>query len=725
MRLACDLQTILGHALHRKVALLSEILRVGRNCWRREHATRISFLVDADSYFRTLRDALLRAREQVLVLGWDMDGRLRLRRDEVSDDAPVGLRELLNFVVARQPSLHVHVLLWDFAILYALEREPVPTINLKLRTDKRVHVSLDSSAPFGASRHEKIVVIDDRLAFCGGIDITENRWDTPEHALDDPRRTTSRGRPYAPFHDVQMAVEGDAAAALGDHCRTRIRIATGEQLEKPTRHSDPWPESLDTHVKSTSVAVVRTLRDEDTELVDEVERLYLDTIASARDYVYIENQYFTSRTIATAIAERLQAQEGPEFVLVMPDQCSGWLEQQTMGLLRDRLIEELQEADVHGRLGVFTPALDEDGEHCVMVHAKLLVADDRFVRIGSSNLTRRSFAMDSECDLAIEAGDKDDPASAAMGSFCDRLLAEHLGANVADVERMRAESGSMLATIEALGDSGRHLAPLHVLGETDPAMESVVATISDPGDPIEGETVLEEFRDKVIGDVSRFSGVPALLSIAVAALVLALAWRYTPLAGYVDVQAVLAWLDDSRSSHAAPLILLILYLVAGVVVFPITIVNVATAIAFGPWLGFCYGVAGSLASALLTFAIGRRLGSRAVQRISSGLAYRAVKAVGKRGFLAVLSCRVVPVAPFSVINVVAGAMPIGLRDYVLGTIVGMAPGIAVLAAFGDRILKLLNDPSPVNLVVLVAIMVLWLGLGWGFSRLLESPVEKL
>lgn len=359
-----------------------------------------------------------------------------------------------------------------------------------------------------------------------------------------------------------------------------------------------------------------------------------------------------------------------------------------------------------------------------MVHAKLFIADDRFVRIGSSNLTRRSFEMDSECDLAIELAELDEPAVASVERFCNRLLAEHLGADVADVARARAETGSILEAIGRLSGNDRRLEPLVPICDTDPAMASVVATISDPADPIEGGTVIEEFRDKVAGSVSGFSGLVGLLSIAAIALALALAWRYTPLSEYVDARAALAWMDGLQTSHGAPIALLVVYLVAGLAAFPITVVNVATAIAFGPWLGFCYALAGSLASALLTFALGRRFGSQLVHRFSSGLAYRAVRAIGRRGFLAILSCRLVPIAPFTVINVVAGAMPIPIREYALATLIGMAPGIAVLAAFGDRVLKVLNDPNPVNLALLAAIVVLWLALGWGFSRMLGTPARS-
>ncbi|MDX1431115.1 MAG: VTT domain-containing protein [Gammaproteobacteria bacterium] len=700
---------------------MSRILRTGHNCWRRERASRVAFLVDADAYFSALREALLGAREQVLILGWDVDGRLQLSRGETDadDETPRALRELLNHITAAQPQLHVHVLLWDFAFLYVLEREPLPSINLNYRTGERVHVSLDSSAPVGASRHEKVVVIDDRVAFCGGIDLADQRWDTPQHALDDMRRVTSGGTPYPPFHDVQAAVEGDAAAALGVHCRRRIALATGEELDEPSRRSDPWPDNLRADAEDVKVAISRTLPGNDGEHVGEVERLYLDAIAAAKDHVYIENQYFTSPAIAAAMAERLQAKEGPELVLVMPYRCSGWLEQSTMGVMRDRLLRDLTEQDDHGRLGMFVPVLDDDSAHKLHVHAKLFVVDDRLLSIGSANLTRRSFGVDSECNLAIEADEGETEVGRSIRGFCNRLLAEHLGVDPAAVDDSRRETGSLLATIEALGEGPRRLVALRPSVEERPVTATVAAALGDPSRPIDAESSVEEFRDKVVEGASRFSGVLGLLAIAAMAVAMALAWRYTALAEHVSVDAVHDALTDIRASRAAPLILLVVYAVTGLAVFPISIMNAATAIAFGPWLGFWYALGGSVASAALTYAIGKRFGGGIISRFSSGAAYRAARAIGERGFFAVLSCRLVPVAPFTVINLVAGAMPIRVGDYLLGTLVGMAPGIAVLAAFGDRILKVMKDPSAANIALLVLIIAAWLALGWILARALR------
>lgn len=190
--------------------------------------------MDAAAYFGELRRALLKAERQVLLVGWDVDGRTELVGPDgaldARDEAPRQLRHLLSWLVAARPDLHVYVLLWDYTLLYALDREPLPTITLGWMTPDRVHLHLDDRLPMVASHHEKLVVIDDSLAFCGGMDITIRRWDTPEHRPEDPRRVDPAGERYPPVHDVTLMVDGAAARALGDLARERWHHATGRRL---------------------------------------------------------------------------------------------------------------------------------------------------------------------------------------------------------------------------------------------------------------------------------------------------------------------------------------------------------------------------------------------------------------------------------------------------------------------------------------------------------------
>ena len=144
-------------------------------------------------------------------------------------------------------------------MLYIREREWLPIINLDWKTHRRIHFQLDDQHPFGASQHQKIVVIDDAVAFCGGIDLTSNRWDTPNHRLNDSRRKNPDGKLYPPFHDIQMIVAGEAAAALGALFRDRWKWATGKELQPVDTRNNAWPPDLKPWMTDSRIGIVRTL----------------------------------------------------------------------------------------------------------------------------------------------------------------------------------------------------------------------------------------------------------------------------------------------------------------------------------------------------------------------------------------------------------------------------------------------------------------------------------
>src|SRR5690606_4408906 len=163
-----------------------------------------------------------------------------------------------------------------------------------------------------------------------------------------------------------------------------------------------WPDGLEPLAENVPVAISRTMPEYNgREAVHEIEALYLAAIGKAERVLYIESQYFASRKIAEAIAARLSEPEGPEIVVVNPESADGWLEEEVMGSSRARLLRLIERADIHGRFRLYTP-VTEGGED-IYVHAKVLVMDDRLLRVGSSNLNNRSMGFDTECDLVIEA----------------------------------------------------------------------------------------------------------------------------------------------------------------------------------------------------------------------------------------------------------------------------------------------------------------------------------
>jgi phospholipase D1/2 len=444
------------------------LLRPGSTCWRMARATRAALIVDAADYFLHLRAALTRAERAVYLIGWDFDLRIEMipgRSDEdgnAPDGWPNRLGDFLEAVVDRRPEVCLHILKWDGAMLTEIATQAWETLSLKMASE-RIRFALDSHHPAGACHHQKIVVIDDRLAFCGGIDVTTGRWDTREHAPGDNRRTDPDGSLHQPWHDVTTALEGPVAGALGDLARERWQSATGEALPVPKGGgASPWPDDLEPDIRNVEVGIARTApRYHGTPLVNEIEELYLAAIRAARRTIYIESQYLAAGSLCEAMEARLAEPGGPEIVIVNPQSAQSFLEDEAMHSIRSRMIERLRNAAERGggRFAIFHPA-NADGVP-IYVHAKVIAVDDRLLKIGSSNIDNRSMGFDTECDVAVEAASEAERA--LIRNFTLSLLAEHLDSTADAVRAAWQERGSLLGAIEALrtpeGRSLRRIEP--------------------------------------------------------------------------------------------------------------------------------------------------------------------------------------------------------------------------------------------------------------------------
>ena len=686
----------LHRGLQRKDASLSEaahepqsILRPGHNAFAVARAGRLALLIDAEAYFRAFYQAALRARRSITILGWDFNSQTPLHFDPVPEGGPPALLgDFLNYLVRRRRGLHVNVLNWDYPMVFGADREFPPLYGFGWRPSRRVHLRYDDTHPVAGSQHQKIVLIDDAIAFVGGIDLTVRRWDSSEHRPDDPRRV-AYGKPYPPFHDLMVAVDGEAAQALATIARERWHLATGRKLKAVSVDQDPWPAALEPDLRGVEVGIARTMPPRaDAPAVREVERLYLDMIASARHEIYIENQYFTSPRIAAALERRLAEPDGPELVLVLRLLSHGWLEEATMHVLRTRLIQRLKRSDRHGRFHVYYPHIPGLGEGCCLdVHSKAMVVDDRQLRIGSANLCNRSMGMDTECDVLIES--RGDPEVAAViRGFRDRLIAEHLAVPTQTFQRALEEHASLHETIAALRGEGRALLELHDAEEWPEALVNIVS-VADPDEPI----ALDFLSTDRVSAANQEKGKPAWGRLALFALLigaLAAIWRFTPLAEVASADNVVAWTKAFAATWWAPIVVMAAYTPACFVMFPRPLITLASVIAFGPWLGFLYSLTGIVAAALITYFVGRRMRRDTVRRLAGPKIERMVGVLRKHGLLAMSLLRLVPIAPFFVVGVVAGAVRLKLWHLAAGTAIGMLPGTLAATIFGDQLENVLE-----------------------------------
>jgi phosphatidylserine/phosphatidylglycerophosphate/cardiolipin synthase-like enzyme len=433
----------------------------GQTCWRVERADQLACIIDAADYFRQVKAAMLRAKHRIMLIGWDFDARTAFERGGKKLAGPNQLGAFLYWLLWRRPALEIYVLKSNLRLLPVFDGiwygvTPVSVVNRL--SSRRLRLAIDGARPTGAVHHQKIVIVDDVLAFCGGIDLTLDRWDTPEHKHNN-RFRRALGRRYGPRHEVAAAVDGAAALALAEVARDRWRAATEESLAPIESARAVWPGGLQPILRDVEVGIARTLptfggRDE----VREVEALNLAAIGAARHTIYLENQYLAARQVIEALAARLKEHDGPEAVIVLPRRGLNRLERETMDSARHRLIQELWAADEHRRLGVYWAVTD--GGSQIYIHSKILVVDDWLLRVGSSNFNNRSMGFDSECDLAVEAKpntEAHEHIRRTIRSVRQQLVSEHLGVSVDEFERAMQQGRSFLQAVETLRGQGKTL----------------------------------------------------------------------------------------------------------------------------------------------------------------------------------------------------------------------------------------------------------------------------
>lgn len=676
-------------------------------------------MLSGRDYFKAFREAVIQAEHSVYLLAWDISAVIEtVREDSYDDGYPSELADFIFAVLEDKPDLHIYILLWDYSMVYIAEREWLPFSRWKREEQPRLHFEVDDAISAGASHHQKVVVVDESLAFCGGFDLSAWRWDTIDHLAKDERRKNPKGDLYQPYHDIHLALTGSVAGDLADLCAMRWERATGEKLPRleqvPKRA--PWPDSVPVDFEDESVALALTFsKFRDYQPSFHIEQLHLDMIARAQRYIYIENQYLSSHTIVEAIASRLRESDGPEVIIVLTQDTGGMLEEGTLGVLRDRLLEIMAEADVHDRFCALYPySSDEEGnETQVYVHAKLLIADDTMLEIGSANLSNRSMKVDSEVDLAIV---KDEP-SEFIRSLLHRLLAIHFKCDVDEVAKALEAKGAICPAVASLREDRLHTLKDLPIGCNSALLRKVADTqILDPSEPISPAYWMREAFSGDDGDKQpskwrRYLKVGLWLLLGfLCAYGLKEMWG-----GVLSKDAVVDWFEGFRNSPWLIPLLLGIFVAAGIIAVPINLLLVAGTVALGPWVTFACGFIGSLASAALAFGAGHQFGKPLLEKIAKDQLQKLSKQVGKRGVLSVALIRVVPIAPFVVINLVAGFSSLKFRTFMAGSVVGMLPGMLGVVLVTNQVQSVISDPNWKTWLTLGAVVLVF-GLATYFMK---------
>lgn len=389
-----------------------------RNVWCIDKINHLGFLLDADKYYSAFFEAAPQARNHIFITAWEMESKLNLGK--ISSRFPSDLRRYFSFLVEQNKDLKIKILCWKPGLYLKFSRERLTEWKWRQLGHPRVNFRNDRSPYAFGSFHEKLVLIDNACGFLGGMDISVNRWDTPDHLIESELRKKENA-PYLPIHDAQFIFKGPLLEKMRIMMQARLNpdyVPIEHFPDHKINIKTPYP-----YIDNTTGSLSRT----DPALgAFEIENLYIDAILAAKDYIYIENQYFTCTTIAEALAHQLEKEDGPEVVIVLPLNYRGSFERAVYTHRRNQVKAMLEKANKYNRLGFYYPSIPDDNEeHFLKVHSKIMIIDGKFITLGSANLNFRSMRVDREMNMNIEAMDHQDQEF--IESIFKSLLCEHLG----------------------------------------------------------------------------------------------------------------------------------------------------------------------------------------------------------------------------------------------------------------------------------------------------------
>lgn len=437
---------------------MSCLLEPGSTCSTIESVGAASVLVDGENYYAVLCDAMLQARRCICLTGWQFDTRANLAPD--NGDQRLEFLSFLNSLCETNPELEIFITAWNYSVVYAIEREWFQNVRFALNAHERIHFRFLDHPERGAAHHEKIAIVDGVVAFTGGMDVCDERWDSREHRVTDVRRESARGTSYGPFHDVQLMLTGPVVATLEDFFWQSWVQAGGDEGKRPPRAPQAsWdPAALPSarerglRLRASSVALSRTRIEDDERF--EIEELLLRAVQGAERFIYIENQYFTSKAFVKALITRMrdEGRSKLDIVAVLPDGGHSKKEELVLGS-RQRLmlwlISELANAHGHQLRVVKSCAEDDTGQRvATYIHSKVAIIDERFVTIGSANLMNRSMRVDHELNVSFDVEmcrteEEKQELAEDIRRLRASLIAEHAGSRdeepFLDIDRLLAE----------------------------------------------------------------------------------------------------------------------------------------------------------------------------------------------------------------------------------------------------------------------------------------------
>src|SRR5690606_22578123 len=192
-------------------------------------STELNLFLSTKDYYCELHENFQRAKDSIFIIGWDIHSEVDLLPHKKSS-IPSKLHPFLNYIAKQNRQLKIFLLPWEHAFFYTLERDIFLEAKFNWQSPSNIKLTTDGTVPIGGSHHQKIVLIDDSLVYCGGTDLTVHRWDDQEHLPHNPARVLLNGMHYPPYHELQVRCTGPLVEQFSKMVRERYQHVTGNEI---------------------------------------------------------------------------------------------------------------------------------------------------------------------------------------------------------------------------------------------------------------------------------------------------------------------------------------------------------------------------------------------------------------------------------------------------------------------------------------------------------------
>jgi uncharacterized membrane protein YdjX (TVP38/TMEM64 family) len=506
---------------------------------------------------------------------------------------------------------------------------------------------------------------------------------------------------------------------------TPINIREDARIDENAPLPEAWPEDYPPLFENVECALARTIPFMDeVEPAQEVRHMLLDLIGEAESVIYIENQFTTRQEIAEALNKQLKLKPNLSVIIVSSYEPKGKFECEAFWASRIEFKAILEKGIDSERVKLtYSSIEDMQGRKAYKrIHSKVMTIDNKYLVIGSSNLSNRSMTLDTEIDTVLFGNSKDNQA--CIEQVRNDLLAEHTGR---DIDAMPEIFNSQYP-VEALMQG--QIAHGYVLTEvrdevfTEHSVKNVFRSLSDPEEPLISVPTFD--GDALPARNPKRRSIMILIGVAIIAVLGGLMFWASQSIPWLSSDSINAFLEKSRGTYFALPTVLLVYVVGGVLFFPVTVLSLAVAAIFGPIWGPIYGIMGALMSSAIMFGVGKLSGNAGLRKIGGPKVAAVDQKLKRSGVVGVAAIRMLPIAPFSLVNLVAGISSIGIFQFLVGTFLGMFPPMIAKGLVGDSIAQIWQSPSIETISYLVGGIILWGLMIWGsqkFARYYQARKE--